>query len=45
MGMVHRIKYNFIYFFLFVVLFTRFILDIKKGMLYKVKKRNHILLK
>jgi hypothetical protein len=30
--------------FLFVVLFTRFILD-KKGMLYPVKQPNHILLK
>jgi len=45
-GAVHRIKYSFSYFFFFllVVLFTHFILDVKKAVLYQVKK-NHILLK
>ena len=44
MGVVHRIKYSFSYIFLLVVLFTQFIFDIKKGMLYQVKQLNHILL-
>jgi len=46
MGVVHRIKYSFCYFFLHVALFTQFILDkIKKGVLYPVKQLNHFLLK
>jgi len=40
---VHRIAYSFNYFFLFVDLFTQFIVDkMKRGVLYQVKQINHI---
>ena len=36
-GVVHQIKYNFSYFILLVLLFTHFILDIKKVCCIKLK--------
>jgi len=46
MGVVHRITYNFSYFFVLLSLFTLFIVDkMKKGALYQVEQLNHILLK
>jgi len=45
-GVVYRITYSFSYFFVLVVLFTKFIVDkMKKVVLYPVKQLNHILLK
>jgi hypothetical protein len=38
-GMVHRITYNFCYFFLLVALFTKFILDkLNTGLLNQIKQ-------
>jgi len=45
-GVVHRITYSFNYLLLLFVLFAQFIVDnMKKGVMYQVKERNHILLK